>query len=109
LLEKWETTVKIADNGQKAIEILQSSTFDIILMDLQMPVMDGITAAGIIRQQLKLDIPILALTANVVKGVIEKCMEAGMNGYVSKPFIPEDIHAKIVSLLKPGLIHIENK
>jgi PAS domain S-box-containing protein len=109
LLEKWETSVKIADNGQKAIEILQTSTFDIILMDLQMPVMDGITAAGIIRQDLKLDTPILALTANVVKGVIEKCMEAGMNGYVSKPFIPEDIHAKIVSLLKPGVLNDENK
>lgn len=109
LLEKWETTVKIADNGQKAIEILQTSTFDIILMDLQMPVMDGITAAGIIRQDLKLDTPILALTANVVKGVIEKCLEAGMNGYVSKPFVPEDIHAKIVSLLKPGVINAGSK
>jgi len=104
LLEKWQSKVQIAANGQKAIDILQTEVFDIILMDLQMPVMDGITAAEFIRKELKIETPILALTANVVKGVIEKCMEAGMNGYVSKPFIPEDIHAKIVSLLKPGLL-----
>ncbi len=100
LLEKWLTTVKIADNGERAIEILKSDSFDIILMDLQMPVMDGLTAAGIIRQNMNITTPILALTANVVKGVIEKCMEAGMNGYVSKPFVPDAIYAKIVEILK---------
>jgi PAS domain S-box-containing protein len=99
LLEKWHTSVQIAENGEKAVEILKTSSFDIILMDLQMPVMDGITAAGIIRQQLKITTPILALTANVVKGVIEKCLESGMNGYVSKPFVPDIIYSKIVEIL----------
>lgn len=100
LLEKWLTTVKIVDNGERAVEILKTETFDIILMDLQMPVMDGITAAGIIRHDLQIKTPILALTANVLKGVIEKCLEAGMNGYVSKPFVPDAIYAKIIEILK---------
>jgi len=99
LLEKWLSTVQIAENGQRAVEILQSETFDLILMDLQMPVMDGLTAAGIIRNQMQICTPILALTANVLKGVIEKCNEAGMNGYISKPFIPDTIYAKIAEVL----------
>ena len=100
LLEKWLATVHIAENGQKAVEILGTETFDLILMDLQMPVMDGLTAAGIIRTQMNINTPILALTANVLKGVIEKCLEAGMNGYISKPFIPDAILAKILEVLK---------
>jgi CheY-like chemotaxis protein len=62
--------------------------------------MDGLTAAGIIRTQMNINTPILALTANVLKGVIEKCLEAGMNGYISKPFIPDAILAKILEVLK---------
>jgi len=99
LLEKWLTTVKIAENGERAVEILKTETFDIILMDLQMPVMDGLTAAGIIRREMHITTPILALTANVLKGVIEKCLETGMNGYVSKPFVPDAIYAKIAEIL----------
>ena len=107
LLEKWNSKVQIADNGQNAVDLLQTTTFDIILMDLQMPVMDGLTATGLIRQQMQLKTPILALTANVVKGVIEKCLQAGMNGYISKPFVPDDIYSKIVALLnsKPESEH----
>ena len=100
LLEKWLATVHIAENGQKAVGILETETFDLILMDLQMPVMDGLTAAGIIRNEMKINTPILALTANVLKGVIEKCHEAGMNGYISKPFIPEAIFDRIIETLK---------
>lgn len=99
LLEKWQTITKIAENGQQAVEILKTSTFDLILMDLQMPVMDGFTATNLIRNQLGIKTPILALTANVLKGVIEKCVEAGMNGYVSKPFNPDDFFLKLISLL----------
>jgi PAS domain S-box-containing protein len=99
LLEKWQTIVHIAENGQQAVEMLKTSVFDIILMDLQMPVMDGLTASNIIRTELKITTPILALTANVLKGVIEKCTDAGMNGYVSKPFNPDDFYYKLLSLL----------
>ncbi|MBK7213821.1 MAG: PAS domain S-box protein [Bacteroidales bacterium] len=99
LLEKWQTVTKIAENGQQAVEILKTTSFDLILMDLQMPVMDGFTATNLIRNQLGVKTPILALTANVLKGVIEKCLEAGMNGYVSKPFNPDDFFLKLISLL----------
>jgi PAS domain S-box-containing protein len=106
LLEKWNTKVIIADNGEKAVEILKTSTFDLILMDLQMPVMDGLTATGIIRQELKITTPILALTANVLKGVIEKCLQTGMDGYVAKPFVPDAIYAKIIETLHPELLKL---
>jgi len=99
LLEKWEAVIQVAENGQQAIDILKTSVFDIILMDLQMPVMDGLTASRHIREQLKINTPILALTANVLKGVIENCHDAGMNGYVSKPFNPDDFYLKLVALL----------
>ncbi|NVO19562.1 MAG: PAS domain S-box protein [Bacteroidetes bacterium] len=102
LLEKWQTEVHIAENGQQAVEILKTTAFDLILMDLQMPVMDGLTASLIIRTQLNITTPILALTANVLKGVIEKCKEAGMNGYVSKPFNPDEFYLKLLSLLDKG-------
>lgn len=99
LLEKWQTKIQIAENGQQAVDILKTTTFDIILMDLQMPVMDGLTASRTIREQLNIKTPILALTANVLKGVIENCMAAGMNGYISKPFNPDDFYLKLISLL----------
>jgi CheY-like chemotaxis protein len=65
-------------------------------MDLQMPVTNGYTASEIIRQNLKLDIPIIALTANVIKGEKEKCFKVGMNDYLSKPF-DEDQFIEIIS------------
>jgi PAS domain S-box-containing protein len=99
LLEKWGAIAELAENGQHAIELLQINSYDLILMDIQMPVMDGITATSIIRERLHMKAPILALTANVVKGVSEKCIEAGMDGYVSKPFDPGEFHRKITSVL----------
>jgi PAS domain S-box-containing protein len=99
MLEKWETRVVVAANGQQALETLENETFDIILMDIQMPVMDGMTASKLIREKLKLKTPILALTANVVKGIVEKCEEAGMQGYISKPFEAEELLRKITANL----------
>ena len=96
MLEKWETRVVIAGNGQQAIEVLENDTFDIILMDIQMPIMDGMTASKLIREKLMLKTPILALSANVIKGIVEKCEEAGMQGYISKPFEADDLYNKIV-------------
>lgn len=97
MLEKWETRIVVASNGQQAVEILEKDTFDIILMDIQMPIMDGMTASKIIREKLKLTTPILALTANVIKGIVEQCEEVGMQGYVSKPFEADDLYKKILS------------
>ncbi len=97
MLEKWEAKVVVAGNGQQAVDAVQNQVFDIILMDIQMPVMDGMTASKMIREELKVTTPILALSANVIKGIVEKCEEAGMQGYISKPFEADDLFRKIIS------------
>lgn len=86
VLAHYRVKITEANNGQEAIDVLKKQTFDVILMDLQMPVMDGLDASRFIRRVLKLDTPIIALTANAFKTEIEKCMKAGMNDYVTKPF-----------------------
>ena len=89
LLEKLELEVTSAENGAEAVALLESQTFGIVLMDCQMPVMDGYAATQVIRDPasavLDHKIPIIALTANAMEGDREKCMTAGMDDYVSKP------------------------
>ncbi|HSZ72592.1 MAG TPA: PAS domain S-box protein, partial [Cytophagaceae bacterium] len=98
-LHNFGFTVEIADNGKIAIDLLQQSTaYDLILMDMQMPEMDGYEAAGIIRKKLKLNIPIIAMTAHAMTGEKEKCLAIGMNDYVSKPFKPAELYTKITTL-----------
>ncbi|HAY3552821.1 PAS domain S-box protein [Elizabethkingia meningoseptica] len=80
-----------ADNGQDALEILSQQEFDIILIDIQMPELDGIETTKILRNEFKLTTPIVALTANAFKTEIDNCMSAGMNGYITKPFNEEDL------------------
>ncbi len=75
-----------ACNGLEAIAMLKQQRFDVVLMDLHMPEMDGIGATTAIRNELKLDVPIIALTANAFQAEIDKCLSAGMNSYVTKPF-----------------------
>lgn len=75
-----------AENGVEAIEELKKGMFDIILMDLQMPIMDGIEATKIIRNELKINTPIIALTANALKKEIDYCLTIGFNDYIIKPF-----------------------
>ncbi len=87
------------ENGEMALQQLSKTQYDLVLMDLQMPVMGGLEATEIIRKELKLDIPIVGLSANAMKGDQERCLEAGMNGYLTKPFDPEDLHAAIASVL----------
>lgn len=99
ILKKWQCEVDGAENGYIALERLRTNTYDIILMDIQMPVMDGYEATKNIRRGLKppkSGIPIIALTANAIKGDNEKCLEVGMNDYLSKPFQPEDLY-KVLS------------
>jgi PAS domain S-box-containing protein len=85
-LNYFNAVVTEACDGNEALEIVAKTKFDIILMDVQMPGMDGIEATDKIRNQLKLTIPIIALTANAFKSEIDKCREVGMNDYVTKPF-----------------------
>jgi PAS domain S-box-containing protein len=89
ILESWGASVDIANNGLEALELLQAKDYDCILMDVQMPEMDGINATQNIMKfsnRAKATIPIIALTANALKGDSEKYLEAGMNDYLAKPF-----------------------
>jgi len=98
LLAKWNIVPAIAENGERAIEILQYGNFDIILMDLQMPIMDGFEAAAEIRKLAdpkKSAIPIIALTASALTDIREQVFGAGMNDCVLKPFKPEELMEKI--------------
>ncbi|HSQ46745.1 MAG TPA: response regulator, partial [Lutibacter sp.] len=90
----------IASNGKIALEKLQGNNYDIILMDLQMPEMDGFEATDYIRNKMKLNIPIIALTANVTTVDLEKCKAVGMNDYISKPVEEKILYQKIVNLVK---------
>ncbi len=89
-LEPYNVNITEAQNGERAVEILKNQTFDIILMDLQMPIMGGERATEIIRNELKIETPIIALTANAFIKELEKCIAVGMNNYIIKPF--EEIH-----------------
>ena len=99
ILEIQNIKVDIAENGEEAIEVLKQKTYDIILMDIQMPIMGGIEATKIIREELKLETPIIALTANAFSGESDKYLKAGMNEFVSKPFKDFELTHKIANLL----------
>ncbi len=92
--------VDIANNGLEALQALQGNTYDLILMDLQMPKMDGITATKIIRTELLYQVPIVALTANVMPEDRQACFDVGMNDYISKPIDIQKIMHVVSSLSK---------
>lgn len=102
ILKNWNCQVDIAENGLVAIEKVKNNLYDVVLMDVQMPVMDGYEATRAIRlmDAPKKDIPIVALTANATKTDVEKCLASGMNDYLPKPFTPDDLHRKIIDDLK---------
>jgi PAS domain S-box-containing protein len=92
ILEKWGHTVAVAGNGRKALEALARNNFDLVLMDVQMPEMNGLEAARTIRAQEKpgeARLPIIAMTAHAMKGDREQCLEAGMDAYITKPIDPD--------------------
>jgi len=90
----------IASNGKIAIEKMKTNKYDIVLMDLQMPEMNGFEATDYIRNVLKSKIPIIALTADVTNMDVEKCITAGMNDYISKPIVEQDLYEKIKKYIK---------
>jgi len=98
ILKKWNCRCDEAINGEIAIELLRKNHYDLILMDVHMPVMDGLEATRMIRKNFespKKDIPIIAFTANAIKGEKEDYMDIGMNDYISKPFVPDELHKLI--------------
>ena len=101
LLKKEGHTVTLAHNGKEAVAACKRDTFDVVLMDVQMPEMDGFEATAAIRASEPADgrrIPIIALTANAMKGDRERCLDAGMDGYLSKPISPTEIREALSSL-----------
>ena len=112
MLKEFGYTANAVANGKEAVDAFMNLPYDVILMDIQMPVMDGITAARRIR---KLEaqsgdekshrigpVPIIAMTANAMKGDREKCLDAGMDDYISKPVDPEDLDAMIEKWTQQG-------
>jgi two-component system CheB/CheR fusion protein len=100
ILEDFGFEIDIAANGKIAVEYLQKNKYDIILMDLQMPEMNGFEATDFIRKELKSDIPIIALTADVTTVDVDKCLALGMNDYISKPINEKLLYSKIMACLK---------
>ena len=113
VLEKFHYTVGLAENGQEGVEQWRTGAYDLVLMDMQMPVMDGLEAASSIRAEEKArglpPTPILAMTANAYDEDRQRCLDAGMNGFVSKPINQEALRAELVRLLeqdnKPRAAH----
>jgi len=94
LLTKQGHNVKVVANGREALGALEQGTYDLVLMDVQMPEMDGFEATGELRKREErtgLHIPVIALTAHAMKGDQERCLQAGMDGYLSKPIRPQEL------------------
>src|SRR6185369_6978364 len=94
--------VEVAENGREAIERLKHETFDAVLMDMQMPEMDGLTATRLIRampQHARL--PIIAMTAGAMEHDVQDCLAAGMNAHVSKPIDPRQLVRTLLAWISP--------
>jgi len=114
LLLQWDISFVIVSNGQEAIKELERNNYHLVLMDIQMPVMDGYSATQHIRSVLKLDIPIIAMTAHAMAGEREKCLANGLNEYISKPVDEQDLFNLITRFVQVNLdqeiisIHTDN-
>lgn len=95
LLSEWNIAFDIAGNGHEAIGFVRQTPYDLVLMDIQMPEMDGYTATRRIRTELQLDVPVIAMTAHALAGEREKCLSSGMNEYISKPINEKELYELI--------------
>ena len=106
LLERWGHQVTVADNGQLALDAMQRQTFDVVLMDMMMPVMDGLEATRHIRAlETGSRIPIIAMTANALESDRERCLQAGMDDYISKPVKAQELQAMLQRFSKQMSLH----
>ncbi len=101
ILEKFGLTVILAENGLAAVEVIEKNPVDLVFMDVQMPIMNGYEASILIRQR-GYRVPIVAVTANAVKGEREKCIETGMDDYLTKPFKSKDLIPYLQKHLRSG-------
>lgn len=99
IFKSTQLEVTYAENGLVALDVLKEMTFDLIVMDLQMPFLDGYETTKIIRKELNLDVPIIALTAHSLVKEKEKCLQIGINDYLSKPFKSDELLLKISNLI----------
>jgi CheY-like chemotaxis protein len=102
MLEKWGCSVTVAADGTEALEAVSRQPFDFVLMDVQMPKMGGFEATRLIRERENhtgAHLPIIALTAHAMTGDRERCLEAGMDDYISKPIHPQELLEKVDNLL----------
>ena len=111
LMNNWRFNYDLVFNGAQALEAIKKQSYDIILMDIQMPEMDGYTATAFIRSEIKSNIPIIAMTAHAMAGEKEKCIKAGMDDYLSKPINEEMLYEMIekYAAKKSGNLPSENK
>jgi CheY-like chemotaxis protein len=101
-LEQWGHSVVVAQNGLEALDLLEKESFDVVLMDVQMPVMDGFKATAAIRARENghaSRLPIIALTAHAIKGDRERCLESGMDEYITKPIDPNQLRMALSKLM----------
>ncbi len=101
LLGKWKHHVTVARNGREAVDAVANDHFDVVLMDVQMPEMDGLRATEIIRERERgtdRHLPIIAMTAHAMKGDRELCLGAGMDGYIAKPIRPPELQRALLEV-----------
>jgi PAS domain S-box-containing protein len=104
ILEQYGAIITEAGNGEEAITAMESNQFDAVLMDVQMPVLNGLDATKHIRKYISARVPIIALTANAIKGENERCINAGMNAFLSKPFEEDDLVNMILEWLDKSTV-----
>jgi len=95
LFRRWQVSYKIVNNGREVIDELKHNHYQCILLDIQMPEMDGYSALEVIRKEHKLTIPVIAMTAHVLQGEREKCLQYGMDDYISKPIDEKKLYALV--------------
>lgn len=101
LLERNGAQIEIASDGLKGLEALEKNTFDVVLMDIEMPGMNGLEATEKIRQSMQLTIPIFGCSAHAQESEKLRCLQAGMTGYISKPYTEQDLIAAILGSRQP--------
>ena len=105
LLANFGFNIDIANNGQEAIEMVKENYYDIVFMDMQMPIMDGVTATIEIRKDTRFShLPIVAMTANAMTQDKEKCLKSGMNDHVAKPIDPNELFRVLLKWVKPKIV-----